>query len=129
MKRWGRTVVALLAACSDGSPGPTPPPPPIGTLGLAAATYTVSETAPSVAITLRRAGGRSGQVSVSYRVSRGTATPLDDYEDAGSGVTTWPAGDDADRTVTVGIRNDALVEGDETFTIDLSDVTGGAALG
>ena len=62
-----------------------------------------------------------------YATSNGSATAGSDYT-AASSTLNWADGDAAAKTFTVNITDDALVEGDETITITLSNATG-ASLG
>lgn len=98
-----------------------------GTLQFAAATYSLNESAGSVSITVTRSGNAAGVVSVNYATADGSALSGSDYT-AASGVLTWANGSIGNRTITVAIINDADVEGNETFTLTLSNPTG-AVLG
>jgi hypothetical protein len=98
-----------------------------GTLQFAAATYSLNESAGSVSITVTRSGNAAGVVSVNYATVDGSAFSGSDYT-AASGVLTWANGSIGNRTITVPIINDADVEGNETFTLTLSNPTG-AVLG
>jgi uncharacterized repeat protein (TIGR01451 family) len=106
------------------------PPPAVnnGTLALAAATASVGESAGSVVLSVTRTNGTDGAVTVSYATANGTATAGSDYS-AASGTLSWAAGDGANKTITVGITGDTVDEPNETFTVTLSNPTGGAALG
>ena len=73
-------------------------------------TFTVSMSVPS-----------SREVTVNYATADATATVGEDYE-ARSGTLTFAAGTTS-QTVTVPIKQDALDEEDETFTITLSGVS------
>lgn len=101
---------------------------PAGSIRLSAATYSVGEAGPSVTITASRVSGSNGAVSVSYATSNGTATSGSDYT-AASGTLNWANGDTADKTFSVTVLEDALVEGAETVNLTLSTPTGGATLG
>ena len=63
-----------------------------------------------------------------YATADGTATAGLDYT-ATNGMLTWGSGIAATRTVNVPILDDALVEGDESLLLTLSDPTGGATVG
>ncbi len=94
-------------------------------------TYTVLESAPSLAIIVRRTGtSLAGNVSVNYATVDGTAssegTPRD-YT-ATSGTLTFAANETA-RTVTIPLLKDNLVDGDKTFSFVLSEPSSGATLG
>ena len=76
----------------------------------------------------------SGQsTSVDYRITRGTAAPGSDYLDAGllaaalTGTLHFAPGETS-RNVDVGALGDTLVEGDETFFLELSNPRGGEIL-
>jgi hypothetical protein len=88
----------------------------------------VSENGGSVTVTVTRTGGSFGAVSVSYATSNGTATAGSDYTST-SGTLSWANGETANKTFTIGIINDAIVEGNETITLLLSNPSGGAMLG
>jgi hypothetical protein len=104
------------------------PVPPAGTLQFSSATFTVSEDAGSVTITVTRTGSGSGVVGVTYATGDGTATAGSDYT-AKTGTLSWGDGDTSAKSFTVNILNDSSYEGNETFTVTLSDPTGGASLG
>lgn len=104
-----------------------------GTLALSSPTYSVSETGPTVTITVNRTGGTDGAVAVNYSLSDGTATGgaacggAVDYVNTGGTVNF--ANGQASQTFTVAICNDAAFEADETFNVTLSGATGGATVG
>jgi len=88
--------------------------------------YTVNETGRSVTITVKRIGS-NGAVSVDYASSDGTAT-ASDYT-AISGTLNWADTDNTDKSFTLNISDDSLVEGNETVNLTLSNVIGETALG
>jgi subtilisin-like proprotein convertase family protein len=90
--------------------------------------YPVAENAGSVTIRVSRLVGGSGVVSVSYVTANSTASTPNDYTSV-SGTLTWQNGDMADKTFSVPIVNDSLVEGNELVLLILSNPTGGAVLG
>jgi CSLREA domain-containing protein len=98
-----------------------------GQLQFSAASYNVIEDIGQATITVTRTNGTSGQVSVDYATSNGTATAGTDYT-AASGTLTFADGETA-KTFTVPILNDAINEPDETLNLALSNPAGGAALG
>lgn len=104
------------------------PPPPAGSLQFSAPTLSVNEGAGSATLSVTRTGGSTGAVSVNYATSAGTATSGTDFT-AANGTLNWATGDAAAKTITVPIIDDALVEGNETFSVTLSGVAGGALLG
>ncbi len=97
-------------------------------LQFATAAYTVAESAGSVTLTVQRAGPTTAQNSVQYALAGVSATGGGvDFVSTG-GVLTFAAGV-ASRTIVVPIVNDTINEGPETFTVALSNATGGAILG
>ena len=133
------TVILTLSSATGGatigSPGTATmtiidddPPPQPGVLRFSSATYSVDEDGGSVSITVTRTGGSDGAVSVRYATSNGTATAGSDYRSA-SGTLSWTNGDNANKTFSVPIIDDSVDENDETVTLTLSSVTGGATIG
>ncbi|PSB14360.1 hypothetical protein C7B76_16520 [filamentous cyanobacterium CCP2] len=104
-----------------------PPPPTPGTIQFGSSTYTVNEDAGTIDLTLTRTSGSDGAVSVTVNHTGGTATNSDDFNFA-STVVNFADGE-TEKTVSVAILDDAIVEGDETATFELSSPTGGASLG
>ena len=85
-----------------------------GNVGTTPATFTVS-----------RSGSTGGTSSVEYAVTPGTATPGVDYTTAAPGTITFAPGETT-KTVTLGVVGDLVLEGNETFFLDLSALVGGA---
>ncbi len=117
---WG-SGDAILAKFSPAAPSP-------GALQFSASGYVALEGGPGATITVTRAGGSAGAVSVDYAAGDGTATGGSDYT-AASGTLDWADGESADKTFQVAVLDDAEVEGDETVNLGLSNPTGGASLG
>jgi hypothetical protein len=92
-----------------------------------AATFSVSEALTTANITLTRTGGTPAGESVRVTTFNVAATAGQDYT-AVNQVVTFAAGQTS-ATVTVPILGDALVEGNETVFLALSDPGGGATLG
>ncbi len=103
-------------------------PPPAGSLQFSAAAYQVAESGGSIVIAVRRVSGTGGAVSVSYSTANGSATAGSDYT-AASGVLSWPAGDATDKSFSIPVATDALLESAETVNLTLTNPTGGASLG
>ncbi len=100
-----------------------------GSLGFAAATYTVDENAGSVSLTVQRTRGSAGAVSVTCKASNGTAVAGTDYQ-ATTATLIWADGDATDKTVTLPILDRGLGDGGtRTFVVTISDATGGAVVG
>jgi len=98
-----------------------------GTLNFSASTYQRSEDGSSISIKVLRTGGAASGVAVSYATSPGTANPATDYTHA-SGTLNFAAGQSS-ASFTVLLKNDAVVEADETVSLSLGNPTGGATLG
>ena len=101
---------------------------PAGTLQFSAPTYSVNENGAQATIAVKRTGGSNGAISVQFATTAGTATSGSDYDD-NSGTLSWADGDTTDKTFTVAIKDDVLNELNETINLNLSNPTGGAALG
>ena len=76
----------------------------------------------SVVFTVSLSATSSQQVTVDYATSDGTATAGEDYT-ATSGTLTFQAGETT-KTISVPITDDTDNEGDETFTVTLSNAAG-----
>ena len=87
----------------------------------------MAETGVTVTVVVRRQGGVSGDVTVDYATSDGSAG-AGDYVSA-AGTLQWLEGDSADKTFDVTVTDDLLVEFDETVNVTLQVPTGGATLG
>ena len=116
------------AVCNeDGEPlsnavSATVPGPP----GLSVADATVTEAAGATmdfAVTMSRASAST--VTVDYATSDGTATAGSDYTST-SGTLDFAAGETS-KTVSVPVLDDAIDDGGETFTLTLSNPSGGNA--
>jgi hypothetical protein len=113
------TYIGLARAQLSSGSGP-------GTLGFAGNGWrmAVSEREGSRTIRVMRSGGRSGAVSVRYRTASGSAD-ADDYV-AAQGTLSWPDGDDSPRAIPFTVRDDALLEGEETVRVQLYEPVGAA---
>jgi len=111
-------------AVDDGSP---PPPLPAGSLQFSATGFSVAESGATVSVTVTRTDGSAGAVTVDYASSDGSATAGSDYI-ATAGTLDFADGVNS-QSFNVPILDDTLFEGDETFNLNLSNVTGGANLG
>lgn len=89
---------------------------------FAPATYEVNEGAGKVTITVRRAG-EFAPSSVRVRTVNGTAAAGQDYTAVDTRVS-WDAEGGPQRTIDVRIMDDGMVEGNEQFTVELSDGQG-----
>jgi uncharacterized delta-60 repeat protein len=86
----------------------------------------VSENAGSIGITVNRRSGKTGNVTVDYAISSGTATSGVDFVGS-TGTLTFQEGETV-KTFFVPIIDDSAIEGNEDFTVTLSNPTGGAQL-
>lgn len=98
-----------------------------GSISFARPAYVVSETNETAEITVRRTGGLAEGITVDYAAFAGTATDGEDF-DAVSGTLTFDAGE-TEKVISVPLYDDVLPEGNETFSLILSNATGGATLG
>lgn len=98
-----------------------------GVIQFSSATYSVSEAGGAAVITFTRTGGTSGAVSVDFSTANGTATAGSDYSAVATTVTF--AHGESSKTVSIPVLNDSLPEGDETVSLSLKNVSGGAGLG
>ncbi|WP_308636238.1 Calx-beta domain-containing protein [Paenibacillus silvisoli] len=124
-------IAFLLAMPLQVSAKPNKPPKPEpskpGILSLSSIAYVTKEGRDSVTITVIRAGGDDGTVSVNYCNCSKTATAGEDF---GHVWNTLVFGDgEKVKSFTIPIVNDTKKEGEEGFIVYLKDVTGGATLG
>ena len=108
--------------------------------GVVSVTHTrivASEGEAQAVVTVRRAGGRAGAVSVAYRTAQGggggspdgDASAGSDYQEV-SGQLTWDDGDMTDQEVVIPILADGLTpEAPEAFLLEIDSIEGGAAFG
>jgi parallel beta-helix repeat protein len=113
------TQTAAVVTITDFEPGH---------LQFNSSTGSVNEAGGSITITVTRSGGSDGAVSANYSTSNGTATAGSDYT-ATAGTVNFANGDSAPKSFNVPITNDAIVEGNETFNVNLSMPAGGATIG
>jgi hypothetical protein len=82
----------------------------------------------SVQLTVYRDDYVNGEVSVTLTPIAGTATATDDF-DPDPITLVWHDGNHGPRTVAIAIVDDSVQEGPESFTVELSNPTGGAVIG
>ena len=122
---FGYGLLDVAAASSAlGQGGGTPPQP--GELHFDVAAYTRAEETGIITLTVTRSGGTDGAVSVNYATANGTALAGSDYLPT-SGTLLFADGQ-LSASFMVSLLNDAAYEGNEFFTIALSNISGGAAL-
>ncbi|MEQ1859154.1 MAG: Calx-beta domain-containing protein [Chthoniobacteraceae bacterium] len=98
-----------------------------GVLSFNPTSYSAGEAAASVVLTVTRAVGADGAVSVHFATADGTATAGEDYT-ATMGDLDFANGETS-RTITVPLLNDTAFEIAESFTVVLSAPTNGSMLG
>lgn len=99
---------------------------PASSLQFSQATYNVNEDVTFVNVTVQRSGDTSGAVTVDYATNDGSASERSDYTTA-LGTLRFAAAETS-KTVALLVNEDSRVEGPESFTITLSNPTGGASL-
>jgi hypothetical protein len=95
------------------------------TLALSSSNYTIPQTASALTVTVKRAGGTSGVVSVTHTTSNGTAVAGTNFTPT-TGTLQWAAGDVAPKSFTVPISNATPFSGSKTFTVALTNPSGAA---
>jgi thermitase len=99
-------------------------PPPPATPSLSITSVAALEGAGSFVFTITLSAASTSKVTVRFATANGTATAgrTGDYT-ATSGTLTFNPGETT-KTVPVAVRNDTLVEADETFFVNLSKASG-----
>jgi uncharacterized delta-60 repeat protein len=111
---------------SDGTDSP-------GVLGFMDVVVDATEDAQQATVTVRRMGGKTGDVSVAWEAKTiGTdaySAGADDFT-AESGLLEWAEGDVADKQIVVTIAaDDGSPEETEIFAVELSDAQGSVGIG
>ena len=96
-------------------------------LSFSAAEYTVNEGGTNVTVRVVRTNSSSGTVSVNFATSNATAIASSDF--VGTNLTLVFLPGETAKAVTIPIIDDLLTEGDETFTVRLTNPSAGTALG
>jgi len=89
--------------------------------------YSVSQGAGSVTVTVDRLNGSSGAISVAYATANGSAVAGTDYT-AASGTLSWASGDATAKSFSVAVSNATPFSGTKSFTVTLSKPSGGTAI-
>ncbi|MDM8557321.1 Calx-beta domain-containing protein [Candidatus Parabeggiatoa sp. HSG14] len=97
-----------------------------GELQFSASESSIDETEGTATILVERVEGNDTEVTVDYTMADGSALADSDYTSS-SGTLTWLDKDERTKTINLSINDDPDFEGDETFTITLSNPTGGTA--
>jgi hypothetical protein len=88
---------------------------------------TVNEGAGTATFTVTLSEAATGNVTVQYATANGTATAGSDYTAAALTTLTFAPGETS-KTITVAIVNDPAVEGNENFTVNLSNASSNATI-
>ena len=113
------TSPGVVEILGDGEPG--------GQFDLQDTAATVDEMVGNLTVIVYRNYYSAGATSVTLTPIAGSATEADF---AMAPVTlTWADGDTAAKSATIAITPDELVEGTESFTVQLSNATNGAVIG
>lgn len=109
-----------------GSGGTTGQP---GALSIADASVSEGDSGTTpISFTVTRDGGSTGAVTAHYDVALGTADAADFAPgQAFSGDVSFADGETS-RTITLNVAGDTVVEANETFSVNLSNATGGATI-
>ena len=99
-----------------------------GALSLAQATYSATQSSGTVTVTVNRADGSAGVVTVDYATTDGTATAGTEYTSA-NGTLIWQDGDADPKSFTIVLSNATPFAGTRSFGVSLTNVQGGAFLG
>ena len=97
-----------------------------GNVAFAAGSYSVLETGTNAVISLIRTNGSSGQISVQFATSGGTALPGVDFVPTTNNVLF--ADGEISKTFNIPVLHNPLAQGNQTVNITLSNPTGGAAI-
>ena len=89
-----------------------------GSVQFTATSMKVIEDIGTLSVTVVRTGGTTGELSVDYATTDGTASAGQDYTST-SGTLTFTGGETT-RTIQIPIADDATTETDETFSISLA---------
>ncbi|QYJ81891.1 Calx-beta domain-containing protein [Shewanella aegiceratis] len=98
-----------------------------GVLGFAVTHYEANEADGTVTLTVSRQGGSDNALTLEYRTLDATAKAGEDFE-AAWGVIKWDDMDMADKTISIKLLSDDVEESMESFSVALSQPTGGATL-
>jgi hypothetical protein len=98
-----------------------------GEFRFSSSIFSANEAISNITTTIERYNGKQGLVTVDYITMAGTALEGVDYIKT-QGTLSWADQDNAPKNVIIPLINDGFKEGTETFYIQLSNPTGGAAL-
>ena len=95
-------------------------------LSISSADVSVSEADGQAQIDVNLLGASNQTITVDYQTANGSAQAGSDYT-SGSGTLTFNPGDTV-KSFTIPIVNDTVIESDETFTVNFSNVSSAATL-
>jgi uncharacterized delta-60 repeat protein len=98
-----------------------------GIVAISAATAAVTE-GNSVQLMVQRTGGSAGAISVNYSTINGSAFAPIDFP-VQTGTLTWADGDTADKSITINVPTDNMLENTETMKVSLGGLVGSCHLG
>ncbi len=98
-----------------------------GAIHLSVGSFSVSDIAPKLSLSVVRSGATTNQVTVNYTLTGGTAIAGTDYE-ASNGSVTFFAGEST-KIITFTVKKNTAATSNRTVDVILSNPTGGAALG
>ena len=116
------TVSPTPSPAPTATPSPTPTPSSQSVVQFGSSTYSVTEDCTTVTITVNRIGETSTAASVDYFTADITANARQDYITT-LGTLDFAVGETS-KTFVVLINEDSYVEGDETFSVNLTNPTG-----
>ncbi len=128
MQSDGRAILGAGFGIIQGTPDLTvariftSPPALPGRVQLSAATVAGAEGT-SLTLTATRTGGSYGAITMNFATQPGTAA-LTRYTPV-TGTLSWADGDAASKTITVPLLNDAIVQPNQTFALNLGIPIGG----
>lgn len=97
-----------------------------GNLSIIFPSMSIAETDGSITVTFLRRTGADGAVDCSYFTTDGTAVAPTDYTST-TGTLSWANGDTANKTIEVPVIYNGFT-GSKTFTLTITNATGGATL-
>ena len=94
-----------------------------GTLSFSTSSYSISENASNLSITVNRTGDASAAAAVTVVSENGSAAAGSDFTAVSQNLS-WGTTDSDAKTFTVSITDDAIFEGGENFTLKFTSATG-----
>ncbi len=118
------SATTSVAATTTTAAMPAPTSDPIAFSSL---TYSISQTAGSVSLTVTRSGTVTSAASIEFATADGTAVAGTDYT-AASGTLQWAENDATSRTITILLSNLAPYAGSKSFSVALSNPSSAAQM-